>query len=327
MTVIEQSSSGLLGETPIAKVTRNNLGYQILYSTKIMLLSILFVGKLGAGKSYLVKSFLVGETETKGRSGRSPSTCTVERFDARIGNLDAILWDTPGLRPENYKSCLKELSTTVQQIGLVVYCLKMDDARFHLNDREAIQHLTKAFGNEIWKHAIIALTFGNKMTDPDEINDEEYFSAMLQSWKDIIREYLVKCSVKESVVQEIPFIPVGSRRRLKLADNKNWKETFLMECVKRLADCESPMKLVYGAREEKTLRRYTKTAREYLKGHYKWAGFGICVCVCTAFALFICEKMRYLTSLNINLNWCQTIMYFMSNLTDTSSFSYLYMVF
>ena len=278
-----------------------------------MPLSLLFIGKLQAGKSYLVNIFRVGETEAREGKGRNASTSKVEGYDAIIGNVDAILWDTPGLQPENYQSCLKELSTTIKQIDLIVYCIKMDDAQFHLNDREAIQHVTKAFGNEIWNHAMIALTFGNKMADPDDTSDEEYFSSMLQSWQDIIREYLLKCTVKESVVQEIPFIPVGSRRRPKLAENKDWKETFVAECLKRATAYDSPMRPVYkdgGARKASfslcgTLGRYIKTARDFLKGRYTWAGFG--VCICTVFALLICIKICNFTGSNMNLIWCQKL--------------------
>ena len=207
-------------------------------------ISILFVGKLGSGKSSFINNLRVGDKEAKEERDRDLSMSSIKRYNERIGNVDAILWDSPGLHPENYQSSLREISTKVQQIDLIVYCLKMDDARFYQNDRETIQHLTEAFGSEIWKHAVIALTFGNRITDPYETNNEEYFCSMLQSWQEIIRKHLLKCTVKESVVQKIPFVPVGSRRSMKLADNKDWKETFLSECMKCTAD-KSPMKLAY----------------------------------------------------------------------------------
>ena len=42
-----------------------------------MPLSLLFIGKLGAGKSYLVNSFRVGETEAREGKGRNASTSKV----------------------------------------------------------------------------------------------------------------------------------------------------------------------------------------------------------------------------------------------------------
>ncbi len=48
-------------------------------------------------------------------------------------------------------------------MDVMIYCLKMDDTRFHEDDKRAIQTLTRAFGKKLWNNAVIALTFANKV--------------------------------------------------------------------------------------------------------------------------------------------------------------------
>ena len=63
----------------------------------------------------------------------------------------------------------------------MIFCLKMDDTRFHRDDKDTLKILTETSGKNLWKNAVIALTFANKVEDPGGGNREAYFWIILET--------------------------------------------------------------------------------------------------------------------------------------------------
>jgi len=85
------------------------------------------------------------------------------------------VWDTPGLRDDDddeggtgndEKYLAKMISKITEKLDLVIFCLKMNDTRFLRDDKETFRIVMTHFGEELWKNAVIALTFANTVGDP-----------------------------------------------------------------------------------------------------------------------------------------------------------------
>ena len=67
----------------------------------------------------------------------------------------------------NDKKYLAEMQSKItEELDHVILCLRMDE-RFQHDDKETFKTLTDCFEKELWKNVVIALTFANKVEDPD----------------------------------------------------------------------------------------------------------------------------------------------------------------
>ena len=132
-------------------------------------LNILITGKTGVGKSRLVNG-LVGALVAK--EGRERKDCTgdVTPYRVIIKGIEVRVWDSPGLQDRSCNELMYLAKLTDKLKGgfdVMIYCIKMDDKRFYSEDETVMRALTKGFGDDVWKKAVIALTFANKIEDPD----------------------------------------------------------------------------------------------------------------------------------------------------------------
>ena len=122
-------------------------------------------------------------------------------------------------------------------LDLMIYCIKMDDRRLHEDDKEAIRILTREFGKDLWENAVIALTFANKIDDPDGGDDREYFSGDLKSWQDAIDQFLASdraIELDSTIRNGIPLVPVGLAKNLCLPTIEDWFTNFWLNCYQRM---------------------------------------------------------------------------------------------
>ena len=112
------------------------------------------------------------------------------------------------------------------ELDLVIFCLKMDDMRFHRDDKAIFKTLTEHFGKKLWKNAVIALTFANK------VDREKYFSQDLEKWRKVIHSFLTKkFKLDPKLVQSLPIVPTGYYRPLTVLPNRgNWLSKFWIAC-------------------------------------------------------------------------------------------------
>ena len=195
--------------------------------------TILITGKTGVGKSRLVNA-LVGERVAK--EGRSKSACTdtVTSYRAKINGVDVVVWDSPGLQDGtcNERLYLQDMESKLSQgFDVMIYCISMTDTRFYEADKSAIRTLTKEFGSKLWKNGVVALTFANlKTKDPDEEDDLAYYLGERYFWEKAIDEFLANLNVDLLVCQQIPIVPTGNYKQLRLHECENWLSDLWIKC-------------------------------------------------------------------------------------------------
>ena len=213
---------------------------------------ILVTGKTGVGKSTLVNA-LVGEYVAKEGDTLDPETQHVERNSLKMSGVDVTFWDTPGLQDGTRREgvYLKEMSEQCKDVDLVVYCARMDEARFREEDYEAIKNLTKAFGPELWTNVVVVLTFANMVrpmrvrNDPEKVR--EFFLSRLLQWEKKIREVVGNSGVEPETAGNLPVIPAGYEDDPSLPDREDWLGTFWFECLKRMKGRAQPAMLKINA--------------------------------------------------------------------------------
>ena len=202
-------------------------------------LSILVTGKTSVGKSRLVNA-LVGKSVAIEGQQKTPCTATVNKYSAVIHGIEVLVWDSPGLQDGtcNEELYLEDMRKQLHKgLDVMIYCIKMDDKCFHKADKNAILALTRKFGNDLWKNAVIALTFANKIEDPDGGDEEAYFRRDFEFWRKEIFKFFDSASelkTLDSATREIiPLVPVGICRKLKLPFCENWLSALWMSCYNR----------------------------------------------------------------------------------------------
>ena len=197
--------------------------------------SILITGKTGVGKSSLVNA-LVGRTVAEQGHELDPQTLQVTSYCAKvIEGIEVRVWDSPGLQDgtDNEESYLADIKSKIEgELDLVIYCLKMDDTRFHEEDKKTIQILTQAFGKELWKNAVIALTFANKVEDPTGGDKLAFFLKRLGIWQQKLKTFFgTELQIDPELLQSLPLVPTGNYRQpAGLPNCGNWLSKFWSAC-------------------------------------------------------------------------------------------------
>ena len=87
------------------------------------------------------------------------------------------LWDTPSLRDpfgDKDETAVAAILDACPDVDLFLFCTQMDQIRLGKDDDDAISTLTDILGEGIWKRAIFALTFANKMSPPSGQPSPDY---------------------------------------------------------------------------------------------------------------------------------------------------------
>ena len=225
-------------------------------------LRILVTGKTGQGKSTLVNGILGVKVAREG-AGADRCTTTVEPHYMVVKDIPITVFDSPGLqdRTVNEAEYIQGMQEICERLSLVLYCTKMNNTRLTDDDKNAMIRLTKAFGEELWEHAVFALTFANSEDlelkderDPEEpepaADDDEAwkgvmkrrFESRLKVWEVSLRSFLInEVKVSPRIAHKIPVIPTGNYRKTRskpnpyrLADRESWFDEFWKTCCLRM---------------------------------------------------------------------------------------------
>ena len=137
--------------------------------------SLLITGKPGVGKSSLANALLGTKVAEEGRK-KVGSTCEVTSYRVAIEGVNIRLLDSPGLddgTANNEKYLAEIRSKITEKLDLVIFCVKMDDTRFHRDDKDTFKILTETFGKSLWK---------NEVEDPAGGDRKDYFEKDLTNW-------------------------------------------------------------------------------------------------------------------------------------------------
>ncbi|XP_022777710.1 uncharacterized protein LOC111319150 [Stylophora pistillata] len=149
--------------------------------------------------------------------------CFPAKDETRLENVDSK--DDSHLR-----DIIQKLN---EDMDLLVFCLKMTEGRFYIDDKKVMKKLTEAFGKELWEHTVIALTFANRVQDPREGDENVYFKEELGLWQEAIDSFLKdELKIGPEIIQSLRILPTGyhTSKSRKLANCADWLPTFWMAC-------------------------------------------------------------------------------------------------
>ena len=124
---------------------------------------ILVIGKTRVGKSAVINAIAGKKVAKEGQDTRDVVR-EVTRYDFIVSDVKHVVWEAPGLQDitEDDSITIKKLKDVLKRecnyINLVIYCTLMNRERFEQSEMDAIHHLSEAFGTEIWRKAVFALT-------------------------------------------------------------------------------------------------------------------------------------------------------------------------
>lgn len=200
--------------------------------------SILVTGKTGVGKSRLVNA-LVGKPVAQEGRLRTACTDTVTAHRVVIYGVEVVVWDSPGLQDGscNERFYLADMKQKLDRgFDVMIYCLSMTETRFQDADKNAIRVMTEFFGKALWKKAVVALNFANRISDPDEEDELAYFMNEKYSWNKAIDEFLSDLGIDCKVRDAIPVVPTGTYKKLRLPTCENWLSELWISCYSVMSD-------------------------------------------------------------------------------------------
>jgi energy-coupling factor transporter ATP-binding protein EcfA2 len=204
--------------------------------------SVFVTGKTGTGKSTLVNGIL-GTVICKEGHTLKPETTQVKSFQLTENGIKVSVWDSPGLQDgttEESKYLDNIRRNCKGNIDLFLYCIDMSATRFVSGnpDIKAMWQLTNTLGQNMWKNALIVLTFANVyilQVEDDFDNPEELrknFLDEVESWRDVIHQAMQEeVGLDPELVKNVAVVPAGDYNTPEIVPgdglwlSKLWKES------------------------------------------------------------------------------------------------------
>ena len=212
-------------------------------------LTILITGKTGSGKSAIVNGLVGTKFYEEGEMLKS-LTPDVTMYGYRKGDVQFYVVDMPGLqdRVKTDKTTLSKIKEQISRtcksaIDLVIYCMDMIRPHIDVFDESAIHHLTKWFGESIWKNAVFVFTLANTTSPPlsYEGKEADWFEKRIGVFEQELHDVLTTAKVSEKLSKTVPVVPAGYWKPTeglpdpwKLPDRPDWFNCFWLTCAFRM---------------------------------------------------------------------------------------------
>jgi len=166
-------------------------------------------------------------------------TFQVTPYNFTKNNVKITVFDTPGLADSTGSDdrYLRQIYEKVNTVDLLLFCTDMSSRRFSDDDARTITKLTETFGAGLWDHALVVLTFANRV-DLDDADDDQQrislFQNVIQRFQAKIQNFLLGEGVPEQAASNLPFVPAGKVKKPKLPDRENWLTALWIAALKRI---------------------------------------------------------------------------------------------
>ena len=214
-----RSSSDVMFDQVLPHLIEERLNEWIQNSSSV---NIFVTGKTGTGKSTLVNGVL-GTVICKEGHTLKPESTQVKSFHQPMirSGIEVIVWDSPGLQDGTTEESkyLNDIQRNCKgNIDLFLYCINMSETRFVSGnpDIKAMKRLTDTLGQDMWKNALIVLTFANAyiLQVEDEFDNPEDLRKNLldevEEWKDIIHKAMQEeVGLDLELVKNVAVVPAG----------------------------------------------------------------------------------------------------------------------
>ena len=200
-------------------------------------LRLLVCGLGGVGKSTLVNSLLQLKDEKSAGEGKQEGAIVSKYERTTERGIKVCIFDTPGfgdLDVSNEEIVAMMKKKTEGQLDLLIYCISLGaPARVQRADIDALRILTRAYTNEIWKKAIIVLTFANQLAET-KLSADDYIEVVENIKQSFIKELR---KVYKDKVSQLPIVTAGYNPILKYEEDKSpqaWDDRLYLEMLKRV---------------------------------------------------------------------------------------------
>ena len=209
-------------------------------------ITLVAVGRYGAGKSTLIRNMLRQEEDTP----HTPHEARV--YTVMTGDIEVKLIDTPGFgrSDDSDAEILAELQEkTGGKADMLLYCVRLvPNSEIDILEKDIIKKLTCVFSYRanIWKHVILVFTFANtvKIHLPNKTIEnlvDEYASKFQLALQNVAPSFSVVSAFKFDQCPPrtrrdafmIVAIPAGENRDEELVKGVKWDESIYTEVLNK----------------------------------------------------------------------------------------------
>jgi energy-coupling factor transporter ATP-binding protein EcfA2 len=214
-------------------------------------ITLVTAGRSGAGKSTLIGNMLQlkGDAAPKSQHHSTSTTTEVKLYQKSVNGIEVRIIDTPGFAATDVSETkiIAELrAESGGKADMLLYCISiLPDSKIDEQDEKIIKTLKVAFGHDIWRRAILVLTFANYVIH--ELEEGTTLSGLVSDYASTFQSKLKKTCPSLSVVsifscdqnevkrspKIIIALPAGRDPSKNLVEGMKWDESIYMEVLKK----------------------------------------------------------------------------------------------